>query len=146
VARVPLAGITLTVAKREEPCSTSVGAASEHVLGISSVLPGRHLELVSCYLLEPRGAIGASHLLLAACPSREDIYRLVPAAELLGSDPSCCLLDHAAELRDVLAGLHGEPVTVDVPVHALAQLARVTARDRQRRSPDRDFALPPEVP
>ena len=93
------------------------------MLGIATIVQACAFELVSCYLNEPHGAIGASHLQLAACPSHDGIYRLVPAHELLGADASWCLLDHAAHLRDVLAELHGEPVSVDVPVRALELLA-----------------------
>jgi hypothetical protein len=126
--RVRLPEITLTIDERRETSLTSVGSVGDRVLGVATTIPGWDFELVSCYLHEPSGAIGASHLELAANPSQPASYRLMPADEVAGADAGWCVLDHASRLHDVLARTHGPGVLVDVPLAALERLAHGGSR------------------
>ena len=99
---------------RRERCSTTLSTAGGYVVAVTSVLSDRSVALASCYLADLTAAQTAvSHLRLV--PNQ----RAQVSQRVLGALPSTahargCLLDHASELRELLAELSGVEVTIDV--------------------------------
>jgi hypothetical protein len=114
--------LSLTVGGNLDEAVTSVGVVGSDVLGISTAIGARGFELASCYLHEPAGSVGSSHLEIGPTPSQPPLYRLAPADEVVDASPGWCLFDHAAELREVLARRCRTDVMVEVPMEVLRHL------------------------
>lgn len=126
--RLELEGVRVCVAGREERSSTSIANASAYVVIVITVLMDRAVTLVSCYLANLGGETAVSHLLVA--PGHSETFSQRVLSGLTGqSHARACLLDHAAELRDVLAELEDRAkVSVDVDDCALQLAAGVWRR------------------
>jgi hypothetical protein len=113
---------------RRERCSTTLSTAGGYVVAVTSVLSDRSVALASSYLADlTAGQTAVSHLrLVPGRPSDVDqrvLGRLASCAHTRG-----CLLDHASELRDLLAELTGAEVTIDVDDAALQLAAEAWAQ------------------
>ena len=112
-----------------ERCATAIENASGYVVILSSVLEGRAVTLVSCYLADLGGPAAVSHMRLAPGQPPRVAQRVLEG--LPGqSHARACLLDHAAELRDALGELlEDEEVSVELAEDTLEQAARVWSRE-----------------
>jgi len=104
---------------RRERCETTLRTAGGYVVAVTSVLADRSVALASSYLAD-----------LSATQTAVSHLRLVPgergrvSQRVLGPWPSSahargCLLDHASELRDLLAELTGAETSIDVAERVL---------------------------
>jgi len=104
---------------RRERCSTTLSTTGGYVVAVTSVLSDRSVALASSYLADLTAAQTAvSHLRLVPNQRAHVSHRV------LGALPSSAtrawrLLDHASELRELLAELSGVEVTIDVTASVL---------------------------
>ena len=125
MVRVELSGVEVRADECSERCETAIESVSGYVVAVISVLPGRAVTLVSCYLATLAGETAASHMRLA--PGRPAGFSQRMLEAMAGETHArACLLDHAAELRDALHDLlEDEQVTVELAEETLEQAARV---------------------
>jgi hypothetical protein len=123
-ARMRLDGVEVRAGEWRELCATTIEAAGSWVVAISTVVRSRSVVLASCYLADfGQSEVAVSHLWMLPGPRSEIVQR--PLAQMPGQTHArACLLDHAAELRDVLEELEQEQLAVDVAERALEQAAR----------------------
>ena len=123
--RRELDGLWVRADEWSERCATAIDNAGGYVVIVSSVLESRSVTLVSCYLADLAGPTAVSHMRLA--PGwRPHVAQRVLEGLPGRSHARACLLDHAAQLRDVLGELLAdEEVGVDVAEETLEQAARV---------------------
>ena len=121
-------GLQIRCDGRRERCSTTLNTAGGYVVAVTSVLSDRSVALASSYLADLTAAQTAvSHLrLVPGRPASVDqrvLGRLASSAHARG-----CLLDHASELRDLLAELTGAEVAIDIDDAALQLAAEAWAQ------------------
>ena len=121
-------GLQVRCGGRLERCSTTLSTAGGYVVAATSVLTERSVALVSSYLADLTAAQTAvSHLRLV--PGRPGQL----AQRVLGAMPSSehargCLLDHASELRQLLAELTGAAVAIEVAEDVLERAGEAWER------------------
>jgi hypothetical protein len=123
------------VDERPERCSSSIENVSAYVVTVITVFEDRAATLVSTYLANLAGETAVSHMRLS--PGRRASFAQRVLAGLPGqSHPRACLLDHAAELRAVLAELdeRGGVAVVDVEDRALLLAPASSRTPPSRRS------------
>jgi hypothetical protein len=125
---IELTGVELHADEWTERCSTAIETASGYVVVVISVLRSRAVTLVSSYLANLNGTTAVSHL--RTCPAARAEFSQRMLDVMPGQTHArACLLDHAAELRNLLDELlDGEEVAVEVYDYALEQAARVWSR------------------
>lgn len=106
VMRRALDGLQVHADEWSERCTTTIENAGGYVVVLSSVLASRAITLVSCYLADLTGPTSVSHLRLAPGQPPHVAQRVL--AGLPGQTHArACLLDHTAQLRDVLGEAAG---------------------------------------
>jgi hypothetical protein len=123
LVRRVLDDVTVAIAGRIEPSSTTIATAGAYVVGVATTLPGRVVGPTSCYLGAFEGDTAVSHLHLG--PGRRDrlAQRILPGEQPGLTRARACLLEHAGELQAALSDLTHEQVSVDVSPRALEQAA-----------------------
>ncbi len=121
--RLELEGVEISAEGWRERCETEIIGAGAYVVAVTTVVPSRQLALASSYLSELAGETAASHMCLATRPVGFEQRTL----HLAGSTHARgCLLDHAMQLRELLAGLLGrDDIRVEVDERALERAERV---------------------
>ena len=122
--RLELVGVEVWADEWRERCATTIENAGGYVVVVSSVLQSKAITVVSCYLADLGGETAASHMRLALGKRAVISQRALPG--LAGQTHArACLLDHAAELRDLLDELLGEDVSIELSEQALEQAEAV---------------------
>ena len=122
--RLELDGVEVHAGAWRERCATTIEAAGSWVVAVTTVVRGRAVVVASCYLADfGQSEVAVSHLRMLPGPHSEIVQR--PLAQMPGQTHArACLLDHAAELRDVLEKLEQQQLAVDVAEYALEQATR----------------------
>ena len=121
--RLDLEGVEISAGDWRERCVTEIVGAGAYVVAVTTVVASRSVALASSYLADLDGETAATHMRVADPPARFS-HRTVRLAGI--SHARGCVLDHAAELRDLLAELlDRDDVRVDVDELALVQAERV---------------------
>lgn len=132
--RSELPDLTITIAGAARRSSSTIDTVGGYVVVVATAVPRLAVTLTSVYLGQIDGDTGATHLRLAPERRAELSHRIVPAAPVspaastTGRQPGTaharsCVLDHAAELQQLLAELAGDVVTIDVGPVALERAA-----------------------
>lgn len=132
--RRELPGLTVTVAGESHESSSTLASVGGYVVVVATTAPRLRATLTSAYLGAIDGDTAATHLLLAPDRRPELLHRILPAAPLSaastpgGPQPETaharsCVLDHAAELQQLLAELADDIVKIDVGPAALERAA-----------------------
>jgi hypothetical protein len=129
---IELAGVEARADEWSEECSTTIENVSGYVVVVSSVLRSRAVTLISSYLADLSGRTAVSHMRSrpgSPAGFSQRVLEVMPGQ----THARACLLDHAAELHDLLDELlPDEEITVEVSDGALEQAARVwSGRPRQ---------------
>jgi hypothetical protein len=127
--RSELPDLTITIAGAAQRSSSTIDTVGGYVVLVATAVPRLAVTLTSVYLGQIDGDTGATHLRLVPERRAELLYRVVPAAPLspasaAGRQPGTaharsCVLDHAAELQQLLAELADDVVAIDVGSAAL---------------------------
>jgi hypothetical protein len=122
--RLELDGLEVCADEWRERCSTAIENVSGYVVVVISVLESRAVTLVSGYLADVGGETAVSQMRLTSGASAAFSQRMLRA--MPGQTHArACLLDHAAELRELLDDLFEEDVSVELSEHALERAAGV---------------------
>jgi hypothetical protein len=117
-----LPGISLTLAGELVDSETTLATVSAYVVVLASVVPRLAVTLTSTYLGQIDGDTAASHLRLlpdAALPLTSSHASPLSQHVLPGAQPGSthlrlCLLDHVAELQQLLGDLTRGVVAIDI--------------------------------
>jgi hypothetical protein len=121
--RLDLHGMEISTGDWQQPCETEIVSAGGYVVTITTVVPDQHLTLASSYLSTLAGETAASHMHLSAGDVRFDQRVLVLPGM---THARGCLLDHAAELRELVAVLLGrDDIRVELLDQALSRAEKV---------------------
>jgi hypothetical protein len=116
VARIALTAIDVTIDAVAQDSSTTIGAVGGYAVVVATALPQLGVTLTSSYLAAMIGDIAASHL--CSMPGGPPIIdqHVLPGDQPGQTHAQTCLLDHAAELRNVLDAYHASAATVTVDI------------------------------
>jgi hypothetical protein len=116
VARIALTGIHVAIDGATQESSTTIGAIGGYAVVVASALPRLGVTLTSSYLAAMVGDIAASHL--CSVPGGPPIIdqHVLPGDQPGQTHAQTCLLDHVAEVRNVLDALHRSAATVTVDI------------------------------
>jgi ethanolamine transporter EutH len=116
VARIALTGIDVTIDAVAQDSSTTIGAVGGYAVVVATALPQIGVTLTSSYLAAMIGDIAASHL--CSVPGGPPIIgqHVLPRDQPGQTHAQACLLDHVAELRNILDAFHGSAATVTVDI------------------------------
>jgi hypothetical protein len=116
VARIALTGIDVTIDAVAQDSSTTIGAVGGYAVVVATALPQIGVTLTSSYLAAMIGDIAASHL--CSVPGGPPIIdqHVLPGDQPGQTHAQACLLDHVAELRNILDALNRSVATVTVDI------------------------------
>ena len=122
--RTTLPKLTIRVDGSRVSASTEFSYAGAHQPTLSTALPSLGIELQSCYLGHPgAGESIASHLQLGPDLSPQTWVELHDAHELpVSAARRRCLYDHVLQLQELLGGVSGAQVSVEVADDALERV------------------------
>ena len=133
MARIVLTGIDVAIDAVTQDCSTTIGAVGGYAVVVATALPQIGVTLTSSYLAAMVGDIAASHL--CSMPGSPPIIdqHVLPGDQPGQTHAQTCLLDHAAELRNVLDAFHSSAavVTVDIADDTLQHADRAWSAQDQ---------------
>ena len=115
MARFVLNGIDISIDAAAQRSSTTIGAIGYAVV-VATSLPDLVVTLTSSYLALMVGDIAASHL--ASVPGRPPIIdqHVLPGQQPGRTHAQACLLDHVAELHDIVQAHRAPAATVTVTI------------------------------
>lgn len=121
--RLPLHGVEISTDGQPARCETEIVSAGAYVIAVTTVIEQHGVQLTSSYLADLAGPTAATHMTLTGGAPRFHHRTL----QLTGTRHARgCLLDHAAELREMLCDhLDCDDVRVDVAETALTDAERV---------------------
>ncbi len=116
MARTLLSAIDIAIDTVPQASETTIGAVGGHAVILTTTLPTIGVTLTSSYLAAMVGDIAASHL--CSMPGGPPIIdqHVLPGQQPGPTHAQTCLLDHVAELRDVLDAFHASAATVTVTI------------------------------
>lgn len=116
MARLALTNINVAIDTVAQDASTTIGAIGGYAVVVATALPQLGVTLTSSYLAAMVGDIAASHL--CSMPGGPPIIdqHVLPGQQPGPTHAQTCLLDHVAELRDVLDAFHASAATVTVTI------------------------------
>jgi hypothetical protein len=121
--RLELEGVEISAGGWRQRCETEIASAGGYVVAVTTVVPDRNVTLASSYLSSLAGATAACHMRLGAGEVTFD-HRVVELAGV--THARGYLLDHAAELRGLVARLlSSQNVRVEILDEALSRAERV---------------------
>jgi len=128
---IELTGVEVRADEWSESCSTAIENASGYVVVVISVLRSQAVKLVSSYLANLSGTTAVSHLQTRPGQAPGFSQRILDV--MAGQTHArACLLDHAAELQEILNQLlDDEDVAVEISDRALEQATRVWSHRTQ---------------
>ncbi len=114
-----MTGVRVLAGSEIEPCSTTVETSGACVLAVMTLALKRNAGLISFYTTDVNGQTAVSHgRMTAAAPIQFTEPLIKPVAGT--AHARACLLDHAAELRALLAELLDSPIRVEIDEMSLA--------------------------
>jgi hypothetical protein len=126
VARTLLSAIDIAIDGVPQASETTMGALGGYAVVLTTTLPELGITLTSSYLAAMVGDIAASHL--CSVPGGPPIIdqHVLPGHQPGQTHAQICLLDHVAEVRNVLDAYHrsGALVTVAIADATLEQADR----------------------
>jgi hypothetical protein len=129
--RLPLPGVEISIDGQPARSETEIVSAGAYVVAVTTVIEQRGVQLASSYLADLAGPTAATHMtLLSGSPPRFHHRTL----QLTGTRHARgCLLDHAAELCELLSyHLDSADVRGDVVEDALTDAERVWGQTHDR--------------
>jgi hypothetical protein len=116
VARSFLTAIDIAIDSIAQASETTIGAVGGHAVILTTTLPELGVTLTSSYLAAMVGDIAASHL--CSVPGGPPILdqHVLPGHQPGQTHAQTCLLDHVAEVRNVLDAFHGSAALVTVTI------------------------------
>ncbi|MGI8730186.1 MAG: hypothetical protein ACR2LK_09395 [Solirubrobacteraceae bacterium] len=120
-----LPDLTIQVAGSTEPASSAIDSLGGYVVVVTTSLPDRGVTLVSVYLSALGGDSAASHLAMTPGHDARLQHRLLTGLQPGSTHARGCMLDHAAELQQLLADLTASRVSVDAGATALQRAADI---------------------
>jgi hypothetical protein len=116
VARTLLSAIDIAIDAVPQVSETTIGAVGAYAVILTTTLPGLGITLTSSYLAAMVGDIAASHL--TSVPGGPPIIdqHVLPGHQPGRTHAQACVLDHVAEVRDVLEAYHASAATVTVTI------------------------------
>jgi hypothetical protein len=121
--RVQLEGVRVTVGADRLDCSTELASEGGFVVTAITVVADVGVQLLSCYVAGLQGPAAVTHMLSASGAPRFEQHTVQLAGATLAR---ACLLDHAAQLRELLEVEHAlDDVRVDIQDRTLADAQRV---------------------
>lgn len=127
MARTFLTAIEIEIDAAPQASETTIGAVGGHAVILTTALPELAITLTSSYLAAMIGDIAASHL--SSVPGGPPIIdqHVLPGDQPGQTHAQTCLLDHIAEVRDILEAYHATSnatVTVAIADATLQQADR----------------------
>lgn len=129
--RLELPALSVTVDGEPQRSSSTIGTIGAYIVAVATAVPGAGVTLTSVYLGQIGGDTAATHLWLAPGQAARLDHRDL-GAQIGDAHARNCMLDHAAELQQLLADLAGATVTIDIPPAALDRAATVWTRVEPR--------------
>jgi hypothetical protein len=121
--RVQLDGVRVTVGNDQLDCSTQLASEGGFVVTAITVVTDAGTQLLSCYVAGLQGPAAVTHMVSASDAPRFEQHEVQLAGATLAR---ACLLDHAAQLRELLEVEHAlDDVRVDIQDRTLADAERV---------------------
>jgi len=116
VARTFLTAIDIAVDAVAQASETTIGAVGGYAVILTTTLPTLGLTLTSSYLAAMIGDIAASHL--CSMPGGPPIIdqHVLPGDQPGRTHAQTCLLDHVAEVRNVLDAFHHSAAVVTIAI------------------------------
>jgi hypothetical protein len=116
VARTLLSAIDIAIDAVPQASETTIGAVGAYAVILTTALPELGVTLTSSYLAAMVGDIAASHL--TSVPGGPPIIdqHVLPGHQPGRTHAQACVLDHVAEVRDVLEAFHASTATVTVTI------------------------------
>ena len=116
MARTPLSAIEIAIDTVPQTSETTIGAVGAYAVILTTALPELGITLTSSYLAAMIGDIAASHL--TSVPGGPTIIEqhVLPGRQPGRTHAQACVLDHVAEVRDVLEAYHAPAATVTVTI------------------------------
>lgn len=106
MARTLLSAIDIAIDDIAQVSETTIGAVGAHAVILTTALPELGITLTSSYLAAMIGDTAASHL--ASMPGGPPVIaqHVLPGHQPGRTHAQACVLDHVAEVRDVLEAYH----------------------------------------
>jgi hypothetical protein len=116
VARTFLSAIDIAIDAVPQASETTIGAVGGYAVILTTTLPAIGVTLTSSYLAAMVGDIAASHL--CSVPGGPPIIdqHVLPGTQPGRTHAQACVLDHVAEVRNVLDAFHGSAAIVTVTI------------------------------
>jgi len=116
VARTFLTAIDIAIDAVPQASETTIGAVGAYAVILTTTLPDLAITLTSSYLAAMIGDIAASHL--TSVPGGPPIIdqHVLPGRQPGRTHAQACVLDHVAEVRNVLDAFCGSVATVTVTI------------------------------
>ena len=116
MARTFLSAIQIAIDSVAQASETTIGAVGGYAVVLTTTLPTLGVTLTSSYLAAMIGDIAASHL--CSVPGGPPIIdqHVLPGDQPGQTHAQTCLLDHVAEVRNVLDAYHASAATVTVTI------------------------------
>ena len=116
MARTVLSAIDIAIDAVPQASETTIGAVGAYAVILTTALPALGVTLTSSYLAAMVGDIAASHL--TSVPGGPPIIdqHVLPGHQPGRTHAQACVLDHVAEVRDVLEAFHASAATVTVTI------------------------------
>ena len=116
MARTLLSAIDIAIDNIPQASETTIGAVGAYAVILTTALPELGITLTSSYLAAMIGDIAASHL--TSVPGGPPIIdqHVLPGHQPGRTHAQTCVLDHVAEVRDILEAYHASAATVTVTI------------------------------
>jgi hypothetical protein len=116
VARTFLSAIDIAIDAAPQASETTISAIGGYAVVLTTALPELGVTLTSSYLAAMIGDIAASHL--SSVPGGPPIIdqHVLPGHQPGQTHAQTCLLDHVAEVRDILDAFTAATATVTVTI------------------------------
>lgn len=105
-------------------CSSAIETVGGYVVVVTTSVRTLAVTLVSTYVGAIDGDTATTHLRLAPGRPAQLHQRLLSGAQPGQTHAAACLLDHTAELQELLIDVTGETVSIDVGTHTVQAAER----------------------
>ncbi|MDQ3849582.1 MAG: hypothetical protein M3296_03070 [Actinomycetota bacterium] len=130
--RHELPGLAITIAGEDQHSSSTITAVGGYVVVVATALPTAAVTLTSVYVGQIGGDTALTHLRLAPGRAAELHQRTLAGHQPGQTHTRTCLLDHTAELQQLLAELTDQRVSIAIAPAALQRAERAWASPDQR--------------